>query len=134
MNGVSEKKISLSRVFVDLAAAIGIFILYAALKIPCPIRFLTGISCAGCGMTRAYLALLHGDIYRAAVYHPLFPIVPVFLVFFLLRNKIPRVYKAVCVITVVLFIGVYIWRMMDSSCDIVVFAPKDGFFARLLLR
>lgn len=39
-------------------------------KIPfhivCPSRFLTGIPCPGCGMTRAFLALLRGDFAAAA--------------------------------------------------------------------
>lgn len=40
--------------------------------ITCPIKYITGISCAGCGMTRAWIALLHFDINTAFMYHPLF--------------------------------------------------------------
>ena len=39
--------------------------------ITCPIKYITGISCAGCGMTRAWIALLHFDINTAFMYHPL---------------------------------------------------------------
>lgn len=37
-----------------------------------PYKYITGISCAGCGMTRAWIALLHFDINTAFMYHPLF--------------------------------------------------------------
>lgn len=43
----------------------------------CIARTMTGIPCPGCGMTRAYLALLRGDAMAAAAYHPLFWTVPV---------------------------------------------------------
>ena len=44
--------------------------------ITCPIKYITGISCAGCGMTRAWIALLHFDINTAFMYHPLFFFLP----------------------------------------------------------
>ena len=42
-----------------------------ALGITCPIRFLTGISCPGCGMTRALLSALRFDFQAAFFYHTL---------------------------------------------------------------
>ena len=59
------------------AAIIAAVILYGLLDITCPIKELTGIPCPGCGMTRAYLSLLQGDISAAFAFHPLFPTVPV---------------------------------------------------------
>ena len=38
-----------------------IIILLYFTHIGCPIKFITGISCPACGMTRAVLAILHGD-------------------------------------------------------------------------
>jgi len=32
---------------------------------PCPLRYLTGLYCPGCGSLRAIHALLHGDLRRA---------------------------------------------------------------------
>lgn len=46
--------------------------LYLLLAIPCPLRYLTGISCPLCGMTRAHLAALQLDFPTAFHYHPLF--------------------------------------------------------------
>lgn len=60
-------------------AAAGVVLFYAVLAragIGCPIRFLSGISCAGCGMSRAWLSLLRGDFAAAAFYHPLFWLPP----------------------------------------------------------
>lgn len=36
----------------------------------CPIRYITGIDCPGCGMTRALLALLKGDLAASIAFHP----------------------------------------------------------------
>ncbi len=43
----------------------------AGLGIPvCLFRALSGLPCPGCGLTRALVALLHGDLAAAFVYHP----------------------------------------------------------------
>ena len=42
----------------------------------CPFRFFFGISCPGCGMTRALLAALRLDFAAAFSYHPLFFLLP----------------------------------------------------------
>ena len=63
----------------DLKAwiAVGLFyLLLAALGHGCPIRWLTGIPCPGCGLSRAYLALLSGNLQGDFVFHPLFWAVP----------------------------------------------------------
>jgi len=40
----------------------------------CPFRALTGYPCPGCGMTRAFSALAHGEPLRAVLYNPLSPV------------------------------------------------------------
>jgi hypothetical protein len=37
----------------------------------CPFRALTGHSCPGCGMTRACVSMLHGDVWTSLTFHPL---------------------------------------------------------------
>ena len=54
-----------------IAAIVLVYLMYFAVGIRCPIKFLTGISCAGCGMTRAWWFFLHGDLRKAFYYHPL---------------------------------------------------------------
>ena len=51
----------------DLRALGGIVLFYVVIEslgVTCPILYLTGISCAGCGMSRAWLSLLRGDCWR----------------------------------------------------------------------
>ena len=40
----------------------------------CPFRRITGVWCPGCGMTRAFGWLAHGDLHQALRYHPLAPL------------------------------------------------------------
>jgi len=37
----------------------------------CPLALVAGIPCPGCGLTRATLSLLHGDLQAALRFHPL---------------------------------------------------------------
>ena len=39
----------------------------------CPFRALTGMPCPGCGMTRAFCALGHGELIKAVRFNPLSP-------------------------------------------------------------
>lgn len=40
----------------------------------CPLYALTGIHCPGCGLTRAFHALFHGDVLTALDYNALLPV------------------------------------------------------------
>jgi len=55
--------------------------LIVALRVPfCPMAAVLGVPCPGCGLSRATLALLHGNVRQALYLHPLvFVIAPVFL-------------------------------------------------------
>ena len=53
------------------------------LKAGCIIKRLTGIDCPGCGMTRAVLSLLRGDVQGAFSYHGMVWSLPVLLLLFL---------------------------------------------------
>lgn len=53
------------------------------LNLPCIPRYITGLICPGCGMSRAWLAVLHLDFAAAFQYHPLFWCVPLLAVYIL---------------------------------------------------
>jgi hypothetical protein len=40
----------------------------------CPLHRLTGIWCPGCGLTRAFVSMAHGDVRRAFGFNPLGPL------------------------------------------------------------
>ena len=119
-----------------LGAALAVVLLYVgmeALGVTCPIRFFTGVSCAGCGVARAWLALLRGGLRAAWNYHPLFwlPIPTAGL--FLLRRRIPRRALMGAIWTgAALFLLVYALRMADPGDSVVTFAPRTGFFYRIV--
>ncbi len=39
----------------------------------CPLRLLTGLPCPGCGLTRSFCAMIHGDLQHAVTFHLLGP-------------------------------------------------------------
>ena len=121
----NRKRIEMLKAAAIVAAFYGFLQL---LGITCPIKFITGISCPGCGMTRAWISVLyHHDLHRALHFHPLFWIVIPALPFFLSRKlsrsqlKGPAVFLAAAAM-----IAVYLYRMFYGTGDIVVFAPWDG--------
>ena len=122
----------------DFHAIVVIVVFYAVIEmagITCPILFLTGISCAGCGMSRAWLSLLKLDVAAAIAYHPLFWLpVPVGLVL-LFRKRLPRtLVRWTLIVAVILFLGVYAIRLLQSDNSVVTFAPRQGLVYSLLSK
>lgn len=109
----------------------GCCLVMAVVGLPCPILYLTGISCAGCGMTRAWIALLHLDLRTAYFYHPLFWIPVVAVVIMLFKKRIPdKLYRGLWLVLILLMFGVYFQRMFSESDTVVVFHPKEGLLWR----
>ena len=80
--------------------------------IGCPIKFSTGISCPGCGMTRAWFAALSGHLDLAFAYHPLFWMVPIIVVTALFHDRIPRrPYTGTLIVCMVMLLLVWAFRM-----------------------
>lgn len=129
-NGVIE---GLKKLLIIVFVLAFVVYLYYFSGIGCPIKFFTGVSCAGCGMSRAYFALLKGDVASAFYYHPLFPVPAIFVPVFYFRKKLGRVYYFICAIFIALFVGVYLYRIISGGQNIVVFEPQKGFFYRLIL-
>ena len=73
-----------------LAAAAALVFAWAYFGIYCLFKRFFGIPCPGCGMTRAYLALLRLDIRGAFEMHPMFWSVPILLLFYLFDAKVFR--------------------------------------------
>lgn len=60
----------LALAFVNMTGIVTAERMAGAVPIFCPFEALTGVPCPGCGMTRAILSLVAGDIGGAAAYNP----------------------------------------------------------------
>ena len=88
--------------------------------IGCPIRFLTGLPCPGCGMRHAAYYLITGNINEAIRWHPLIFAMPIAILILIFHKKFSKISLTFfLVFFVTLFIGVYIYRFLDPT-DIVV--------------
>ncbi len=82
----------------------------------CPVDWLFGVPCPGCGMTRAFQCALRLDFAGAFYYHPLFFIVPPAVLYFAHRSawKLPGGRRTCTILLLVLaaaFLGVYFYRL-----------------------
>lgn len=101
-------------------------------KIPCPIRWFTGISCAGCGMTRAWLSLLQGKITESIYYHPLALMIPIVLCWWFFKERInTMVYKAGNVMFITIFLAVYVIRLLGKN-DLITIDIFNGVIYRMV--
>lgn len=108
-----------------------VYLFFHIAGIGCPIRFFTGISCPGCGMTRAVLALLRLDFAAAFYYHPLVYVLPIAFLDFLFQKRIPYKFYKILIFTFIgFFVTIYIVRLCDSMDSVVQFQPEQGFVFR----
>lgn len=109
---------------------LGIIIFYillylAGIHTTCYIKAFTGIPCPGCGMTRAYLSLLQGNIKGAFYYHPLFLLPPALVILMLLSYwKHFKIAKWIWFILLLVIIGTYVVRMILMFPKV---APMDFY-------
>ena len=137
MSGGNADKRRLNRIEVitSVTAVVVLYVILESFGVTCPIKYITGISCAGCGMSRAWIALLHFNIHEAFMYHPLFFLPPVVVIFMLLRSKINiKFYKIFMFTMAGAFVIVYLYRMFIGTGDIVVFEPQNNILFRIIRK
>ncbi len=119
-----------------LAATAGMVLLFLFLfsvGITCPIKFVTGISCPGCGMSRACFAALRGEFAAAFAYHPLWFLLPVaFPTLIVLKRKDSRMFLPLLITAAAVMIAVWCYRLLFVDTAVVVCDPANNLFARLL--
>lgn len=116
-----------------VAAVVILYIILESLGVTCPIKYLTGISCAGCGMSRAWISLLHLNLQDAFMYHPLFFLPPVALIIMLCKSKINIKFYKIFMFTIAgAFVIVYLYRMIAGNDNIVVFEPQNNIIFRIM--
>jgi hypothetical protein len=117
-----------------LVAVIAFYAVLIAVGATCPIKYVTGISCPGCGMSRAMGALLRLDFSAAAYYHPLsFAMPPVAVgMLFTHATRRHRAFSALLYGTAGALVAVYLYRLLLLEQGVVVAAPQNGLIARAL--
>lgn len=137
MSGGNADKRRLNRIEVITSdtAVVVLYVILESFGVTCPIKYITGISCAGCGMSRAWIALLHFNIHEAFMYHPLFFLPPVVVIVMLLKSKINiKFYKIFMFTMAGAFVIVYLYRMFIGTGDIVVFEPQNNILFRIIRK
>ncbi len=137
MSGGNAYKRRLNRIEVitSVTAVVVLYVILESFGVTCPIKYITGISCAGCGMSRAWIALLHFNIHEAFMYHPLFFLPPVVVIVMLLKSKINiKLYKIFMFTMAGAFVIVYLYRMFIGTGDIVVFEPQNNILFRIIRK
>ena len=110
-----------------------IYLVFFALDIGCPIKFFTGISCPGCGMTRAVWSAVRLRFSEAFYYHPLFGLVPIMFVLYIFGYKIKTRYvKYIWAVIITLFLLVYIIRLLFYPNNIVLIDISNGFMLKFI--
>lgn len=128
-----KRKSHRTEVITSVAAVVVLYVIIESFGVTCPIKYITGISCAGCGMSRAWIALLHFNIHDAFMYHPLFFLPPVAVIIMLLKSKINiKIYKIFIFTMAGAFVIVYLYRMFMENGDIVVFEPQNNIVFRII--
>lgn len=137
MSGGNADKRRLNRIEVitSVTAVVVLYVILESFGVTCPIKYITGISCAGCGMSRAWIALLHFNIHEAFMYHPLFFLPPVVVIVMFLKSKINiKSYKIFMFTMAGAFVIVYLYRMFIGTGDIVVFEPQNNILFRIIRK
>ena len=135
MSGDNADKRRLNRIEVitSVAAVVVLYVILESFGVTCPIKYITGISCAGCGMSRAWISLLHFNIHDAFMYHPLFFLPPVVVIVMLFKSKINiKIYKIIIFTIIIMFAIVYMCRLIWSGDDVVVFEPQNNILFRII--
>ena len=121
----------LKRIKITVIAAAVILILLLTVK--CPIRFLTGISCPVCGMTRACVSALKLNFKLAFSYHPLWVTVPFVFLYFYFAELLPKkLSKFILYGFITLFLSVYFWRLFLLNDPVIVPDLSEGIAAKIV--
>ena len=117
----------------SITSVAAVYAVMMLLGVTCPIKFLTGVSCPGCGMTRAFLSAIRFNFADAFHYHPLWIcVIPAFgTLFYLKKYKKARAFNIALTIMCATMISVYLYRMINGESDVVVFELENSIVYRI---
>lgn len=123
----------LARRKLPLVGVVALYLLMCFLVTGCPIKFMTGIPCPGCGMTRAVTSCLHGDFAGAFHFHPLYPIAPLLVAYIFFEDMLPRrISVALCAAFAAAFLSVYIFRVFFTENSVTAIDLEYGIVVKLI--
>ena len=104
----------------------------------CPLVFLIGLPCPLCGITRAFIALFSGNIIEAFYYHPLWPLILLSIILYILYslNIIrpgKRIFNIACILLAIALLVCYFFRIKSGS-PVVRFDPDSSLIGRLFIK
>ena len=92
----------------------------------CPIKTITGLDCPGCGITRMFVALFHGNIYQAFRYNPLIFIeLPIIFILIILYKLKKEYRKAINIVFIVLLIVTIVYGILRNIPMFYFLAPTE---------
>ena len=112
-------KIKAEKIFTYIAIAVGIIVVLFFYK--CPVKLLTGISCPGCGMTRAFKSAVMLDFKGAFDYHPMFFVIAAEAIYYIFSRYIikkrfsEKTENIVLIVTAVMMIILWIYRQFIAK-------------------
>ncbi|MDF2484213.1 MAG: putative rane protein [Herbinix sp.] len=109
-----------------------IYLFLSLIRIGCPLKFMSGISCPGCGMTRAVSSALNLDFTAAFHYHPMFLLAPFMVLLFLIDFYInPKLLKFLWAFIITAFLITYLFRLLAVRSDVVEIDTSSGLVIKL---
>lgn len=93
-----------------------ILLIFYFLNIGCLVRNFLHFYCPGCGLTRAMLAFLHGDVVAAFNYHPCYGLVILAIPIFIFAPQMnKKVVDAFLIFSIIAVLSTYFIRIINGS-------------------
>lgn len=117
-----------------LSIILALYLAFFILGISCPIKYIFGVSCPGCGMTRATLSALRLDFAMAFYYHPLWPLVlpGAVLLLFLFKKGKRGAFGVIIALLILTFLITYFIRLLAHDDTVVTFSPENSGIKRAI--
>ena len=97
------------KIFFILILLLTLVLYHIVFDTSCIIKAIIGIPCPSCGITRAWIYAINGNLKEALHFHPLFWIVIIIGILLLFRNKVSN---KIWIGLLVLIIGTYVIRLI----------------------
>ena len=120
---LSEKKYIIKLLLKHLlygSIILAVILLYQVTGIHCPIKYLLGIPCPACGMTRSLFSMLRMDIRGSFSYTPMTSLV-IIAVLLGMHEKLfahKKIIDGILIIVAVLTLTLYIYRVISLNLDV----------------